>query len=84
MLNSQNQIKILIVGPCMSGKSTIANYIGERGESGSEYRPTAGVRVLEFEKEAPQHPKHPMQEKVMVELWDVSGDIKYERTWPSI
>jgi uncharacterized membrane protein len=39
---------------------------------------------LEIEKEAPKHPKHPIQEKVMVELWDISGDVKYERTWPAI
>ena len=69
----------------MSGKSTIANYISERVDSQpGEYRPTAGVRILEFEKDAPKHPKHPIQEKVLVELWDVSGDIKYERAWPSI
>ena len=81
---NQNQIKILIIGPSMSGKSTIANYICERIESAQDYRPTIGCRILEIEKEAPKHPKHPIQEKVMVELWDISGDIKYERTWPSI
>ena len=81
---NQESIKLLVIGPSMSGKSTISNYVSEHSDQLQEYRPTAGVRILEFEKEAPKHPKHPIQEKVMVELWDVSGDIKYERCWPMI
>jgi Rab-like protein 5 len=41
----------------------------------NNYRPTAGCRILELEKEAPKNPKRPGQDKVMVELWDVSGSI---------
>lgn len=68
-------IKILIIGPPQSGKSRLANYIADREDiSSNGYRPTAGVRILEFEKEAPKNPKRPGSEKVIVELWDVSGD----------
>lgn len=70
-------IKILIIGPVQSGKSTIANYISEKSDTPLPYRPTAGVRILEFEKQAPKNPKRPGQDKVMIELWDISGDTKY-------
>lgn len=48
------KVKILLVGPEKSGKSSIANFLGSDGEGsiGSKdapYRPTAGVRVVEFE-----------------------------------
>jgi intraflagellar transport protein 22 len=74
---SINSIKILIIGPIQSGKSTIANYISEKSDIPLPYRPTVGVRILEFEKQTPKNPKRPGQDKVMIELWDVSGDTKY-------
>ena len=38
-------LKILIVGPQGSGKTTIANMLGElQNEPSSNYRPTVGVR----------------------------------------
>ena len=71
-------VKILIIGPVQSGKTTIANFLADRGDQlNTGYRPTAGVRILEFEKEAPKNPKRPGQDKVIVELWDLSGDPKY-------
>jgi len=80
-----NRIKILIIGPSGSGKSSIANFIAEMPDVlKPNYHPTVGVRIVEFEKEAPRNPKRPGQEKVLVELWDVSGDPKYDRTWPAI
>ena len=70
-------VKILIIGPVQSGKSSIANFLADREDVLSDsYRPTAAVRIVEFEKEAPKNPKRPGQEKVLVELWDVSGDSK--------
>jgi Rab-like protein 5 len=32
------------------------------------------VRILEFEKEAPKNAKRHGADKVLIELWDVSGD----------
>ena len=44
------KVKILMVGPCQSGKTMIANFLADATETvGGEYRPTAGVRILEFE-----------------------------------
>ncbi len=74
-----NSIKILIIGPLQSGKTAVANLLAERSQTdvvSNNYRPTVGVRILEFEKEAPRNPKRPGQERVMIELWDVSGDPK--------
>ena len=76
--SSINTVKILIIGPMQSGKSTVANFISERSDGPSNYRPTVGVRILEFEKQAPKNPKRPGQDKVLIELWDVSGDSKYK------
>lgn len=72
-----NTIKILVIGPLQSGKSTISNFLAERAEGPSNYRPTVGVRILEFEKQAPRNPKRPGQDKVLIELWDISGDSKF-------
>jgi GTPase SAR1 family protein len=86
-------VKILLIGPVQSGKSTIANFLGDREDVlGGGYRPTVGVRVVEFEKEAPKNPRRPGQEKVLVELWDMSGDSRYpfpsalrfDNGWPAI
>ena len=71
MHSNHNSIKILVIGPVQSGKSTIANFIAERTQSsGMGYRPTSGVRILQFEREAPTNPKRPGVGKVLVELWD--------------
>ena len=44
------KVKIVMVGPCQSGKTMIANFLSDATENvGGEYRPTAGVRILEFE-----------------------------------
>ena len=40
-----SRIKLIVVGPQKSGKSTIANILGDLQEGTSSiYRPTAGVR----------------------------------------
>jgi Rab-like protein 5 len=65
------RVKILLVGPCQAGKSTVANFLGEVAEGlgvAGAYAPTAGVRILEFEREISGLGRVP------VELWDVSGD----------
>ena len=76
-------MKILIVGPQGSGKTTIANMLGEIQEGPSaNYRPTVGVRIIEFEKNMPASAG--FLSKVHIELWDVSGDWRYERCWGPI
>ncbi|EER16408.1 hypothetical protein Pmar_PMAR021004 [Perkinsus marinus ATCC 50983] len=65
-------MKIAVLGPRRSGKTTIANILGEvpiihlEGAGGeAKYAPTCGVRILDIETD----------EGVAVELWDVSGDV---------
>eukprot|EP00444_Apocalathium_aciculiferum_P030395 CAMPEP_0183444756 /NCGR_PEP_ID=MMETSP0370-20130417/95898_1 /TAXON_ID=268820 /ORGANISM="Peridinium aciculiferum, Strain PAER-2" /LENGTH=195 /DNA_ID=CAMNT_0025635195 /DNA_START=63 /DNA_END=650 /DNA_ORIENTATION=+ len=73
--------KILIIGPCEAGKSTIANVLAEASESATEaYRPTVGVRILECETEI-----RSIGQRVTVELWDVSGNYQmFQKCWPAI
>lgn len=76
-------VKILVIGPTKAGKSTIANIIGELAEGPSEtYRPTVGCRIVELERDPP--PAVASFGKFQLELWDVSGDFKYEKCWGPI
>jgi Rab-like protein 5 len=71
MANNYKTVKILVVGPSQSGKSAISDFISERNTTvSSNYRPTAGVRIIEFERDAPHNPKKPATTKTIVELWD--------------
>uniref|UniRef100_A0A1B6CYT5 Intraflagellar transport protein 22 homolog n=1 Tax=Clastoptera arizonana TaxID=38151 RepID=A0A1B6CYT5_9HEMI len=74
------KVKILLVGPCKSGKSTIANFLSDSTDNVSgEYRPTQGVRIVEFEIHLNVNNRNI---KADIELWDCSGDKKFETTWP--
>ena len=43
--------KILVVGPPKTGKTVISNFLSDATENiGTEYRPTKGVRIVEFER----------------------------------
>ena len=76
--------KIIIVGPCKSGKTYFSNFLASSTTpSSGEYYPTKGVRILEFSTTTnlPQTGKFLDCE---VELWDCSGDRAYEACWPAI
>ena len=75
-----SKVKILILGPTKSGKSTLANILGGLQEGlGTVYRPTAGCRIVDFERDSPASVSQ--FGKINVELWDLSGDFKYEKCW---
>lgn len=77
------KLKILLLGPCASGKTTIANFLSDATENSSgEYRPTQGVRILEFEMQNLNINNRYL--KAEVELWDCSGDHKFEACWPAL
>ncbi|XP_023937261.2 intraflagellar transport protein 22 homolog [Bicyclus anynana] len=79
-----NKLKILIIGPSESGKTTISNFLSESTsiEEISVARPTQGVRIVEFEL---SHLNvNDKQVKVDIEMWDCSGDHKFESCWPSL
>ena len=88
----KNPLKIIIVGPQKVGKTVIANSLSEFSQTISpDYHPTVGVRVLETEKtytdeqvsNIPILKKNKLS-KVKIELWDMSGDRRFESTWPAI
>eukprot|EP00427_Karlodinium_veneficum_P011854 CAMPEP_0169095320 /NCGR_PEP_ID=MMETSP1015-20121227/18415_1 /TAXON_ID=342587 /ORGANISM="Karlodinium micrum, Strain CCMP2283" /LENGTH=194 /DNA_ID=CAMNT_0009156035 /DNA_START=63 /DNA_END=648 /DNA_ORIENTATION=+ len=71
MNSSEGRQKVILIGPSEGGKSTIANVLAENAETASEtYRPTVGVRILEFEGEVRN-----VSQRVTIELWDVSGEF---------
>ncbi|XP_032803235.1 intraflagellar transport protein 22 homolog isoform X2 [Petromyzon marinus] len=75
--------KILVVGPVKSGKTTMANFLGDATEAvGGEYSPTQGVRILEFESGTVDVSGRAVT--CEVELWDCSGDMKFEACWPAL
>ncbi|OWR48522.1 rab protein 5 [Danaus plexippus plexippus] len=76
-------LKILIIGPSDSGKTSIANFLSEsmNVEEAGTPRPTQGARILEFEL---PHNVNERQRKVQIELWDCSGDHKFESCWPAV
>ncbi|KAE8290775.1 Intraflagellar transport protein 22-like protein Rab-like protein 5 [Larimichthys crocea] len=74
--------KILFIGPSESGKTVLANFLSDTTEYvGAEYRPTQGVRILEFESQPEGSGDSTTCE---VELWDCSGDLKFETCWPAV
>eukprot|EP00742_Colponemidia_sp_Colp-10_P002327 GILJ01002483.1.p1 GENE.GILJ01002483.1~~GILJ01002483.1.p1 ORF type:complete len:206 (+),score=23.86 GILJ01002483.1:48-620(+) len=81
-----SRVKVLMVGPARAGKTTLANILADRADGASnEYHPTAGCRIVEFDRDAPRNSQRPLDgAKVTVELWDVSGDQRYEKCWPAI
>jgi hypothetical protein len=67
-------LKILVIGPSRAGKSGAASFLaGAHASPLYAPGPTAGVRVLAFERGGHA-----------VELWDVSGDQGFESAWPAV
>ncbi|XP_076658133.1 intraflagellar transport protein 22 homolog isoform X2 [Halictus rubicundus] len=75
-------LKIVVIGPVRSGKTMIANFLADATEIPYDYHPTQGVRILEFEvQNINVNSKNITKD---IELWDCSGDHKFENCWPSI
>ena len=75
-----SKVKILVLGPQRAGKSTLSNILGDLQDGLSTvYRPTQGCRIVDFERDPPANVSQ--FGKIHVELWDVSGDFKYEKCW---
>ena len=76
--------KIVLVGPKGAGKSALASYLSEKFDPDEDrrkkaklnldnYNPTAGTRIVEMTVKG-----------IDVELWDTSGDHKYENCWRAL
>ena len=80
----EKKLKVQILGPTGAGKSCIANFLSEKIEPiPKSYNPTAGLRVLEFEKTV-SHSRAPAGECWLIQLWDLSGDPRYENCWTAV
>jgi Rab-like protein 5 len=77
----QGDLKVIVVGPSGSGKTEIADILSaaSKGFQGT-CKPTVALRVLEF---AAQIEVGGLQ-TISVQLWDASGDAKYQMCWPAI
>ncbi|KAH7830000.1 IFT22, intraflagellar transport protein 22 [Monocercomonoides exilis] len=76
--------KIIIIGPCRTGKTNIANLIAGTSEHPSEsYEKTVGVRIQEVITQTTVSAPG-LGNKVYVEVWDVSGDRAFEGGWKAI
>ncbi|KAK2964321.1 putative Intraflagellar transport protein 22 [Blattamonas nauphoetae] len=83
-MSTKLNVKILVLGPKNVGKTNISNLIAGTIEKPSErYEPTVGLRILEVFTTPATKIKN-VGDKLLVELWDVSGDRRYEETWPAI
>ena len=78
-----SKVKIVIAGPSGSGKTVIANLLSDQSDSPTSTTPTVGVRILEIERDPPKTGRRG-ESKIQVELWDSSGDHRYEKCWPAI
>uniref|UniRef100_A0A8D0KWJ2 Intraflagellar transport protein 22 homolog n=1 Tax=Strix occidentalis caurina TaxID=311401 RepID=A0A8D0KWJ2_STROC len=76
------KVKVLLVGPREAGKSVLANFVSESVEGIGSYSPTQGVRILEYEK--PNLNGNSKGAGCRFELWDCSGDQKFETCWPAL
>ncbi|XP_004932161.1 intraflagellar transport protein 22 homolog [Bombyx mori] len=77
-----NKLKILMIGPSESGKTQIANFLSNSiniDEAGNP-KPTQGLRIVEFEQSNINYTGR----NVDIELWDCSGDHRFESCWPAL
>ncbi|XP_008947208.1 PREDICTED: intraflagellar transport protein 22 homolog, partial [Merops nubicus] len=65
-----------------SGKSVLANFVSESIEGIGSYSPTPGRRILEYEN--PNLNSNSKGAACRFELWDCSGDQKFETCWPAL
>ncbi|CAB3261488.1 unnamed protein product [Arctia plantaginis] len=79
-----NKLKILMIGPSESGKTHIANFISDsiNIEEADTPRPTQGVRIVEFELSNLN--VNGKTTNIDIELWDCSGDHRFESCWPAL
>ena len=75
--------KVLVMGPKRCGKTRIANFLAQQDAQPNfqNYNATKGARILELE-EVVQAGKR--SATCAVELWDCSGDEKYESCYPAM
>jgi len=78
-----NELKIVVAGPPRSGKTELVDLLSaaSKGFQGRPYQATVGVRIQEC---ATQIEVNGLQANISVQLWDTSGDEKFQACWPAI
>ncbi|OHT02022.1 Rab-like protein 5 [Tritrichomonas foetus] len=78
----QTDLKVIVVGPPKSGKTEMADILSmaSKGFQGNT-KPTIALRILEFVTEVEVSG---LRTNISVQLWDTSGDEKYQMCWPAI
>lgn len=72
--------RIVLVGPCGSGKSVLANYLSDLNiELIDDLKPTRGLRIAEYDINNAQVDGVPAN--IDVQVWDTSGDDKFMPYW---
>ncbi|KEG10894.1 Rab family, other [Trypanosoma grayi] len=86
---SEEKVKILVLGPTKSGKSTITNFLaGARDTPTKEYHETRPLRILEVEiglenlRIGGRYAAGP--KKAIVQLWDLGGSSKNQAGWAAV
>jgi len=73
--------KVLVVGPPKCGKTVLSNFLSDTIENiVQEYRPTKGVRIVEFERRNLNVKGRRVDAEV--ELWDCGSTGNSESCWP--
>eukprot|EP01061_Rhynchopus_euleeides_P030770 TRINITY_DN51017_c0_g1_i1.p2 TRINITY_DN51017_c0_g1~~TRINITY_DN51017_c0_g1_i1.p2 ORF type:complete len:211 (+),score=72.85 TRINITY_DN51017_c0_g1_i1:915-1547(+) len=79
----EERVKILVLGPSKSGKTCLVNYLSNfKDTPTTQYKETISLRIMDFEPEGLTLPDRSI--RVVVELWDVSGNHTYQSCWPAI
>ncbi|CAG7830704.1 unnamed protein product [Allacma fusca] len=81
------KLKIGVVGPTGSGKSTICNLLGNEGLSDNAnshlpYRPTNSIRIVGFTMPSIELTKYSVD--VDCQLWEIGGNPRLKQLWPAI
>ncbi|KAG5470320.1 hypothetical protein LSCM4_03015 [Leishmania orientalis] len=92
---AEEKIKILVVGPLKSGKTTITNFLsGTRETPTSKYYETNPLRIVETEVELDSLRLSDRRvvfsggdaktKRAVVQIWDLSGSSKHQAGWPAV
>lgn len=86
---SSEKVKILVLGPNKSGKSTVTNFLaGARDTPTREYYETKPLRVLEaevgLEKLVVGGRPVAGPRRAVVQLWDLGGSSRHQAGWPAV
>lgn len=78
----ESDLKIIVVGPPKSGKTELSDILSmaSKGFQGNT-KPTVALRILEFQTEIQANS---YQTQISIQLWDTSGDKKYQMSFPAI